>query len=197
MSKVLKIPVLDALEHRGVKSITDGEWLQDYAADNANSFLKEWASDAGVDEVPEEVQQAVEEAIWENIGRSAFGTEANALVNAVENLAEESSRAVGVREAVLADFDEKRGMLKLTVSQDFLRIWRAATEGYGTVAWDPSLRMKDVTAKTVLSVLDDMAKVYDWWDIQRRIEASLERFEPDTGSHWQLKKIAEAAMRAA
>lgn len=205
MSKVLRIPLGQALEHLGIPSMTENEGLMDYAAEASDGFLKEWAAETeGMDEptegsvhvggywIPEEVQQAVQDKVWDNVGRSSFRTEMAAFVNALADLGVESARVVGVRDAIAVT--EGGGDVRFTISRDFMRIWKAATEGVGYSSWDPDLRLKDVTAKTVLHVLDSMTEVYGWSSIKRRMESDLERFEPDTGSYWELKKVAEAAM---
>ena len=192
--KTVFIPHEKILSYFGMESVAEGDWLQDYAAEATNQFMQDWSQDTGELEREdiEAAGEAVRDKIWENTGRSTVEHEIDAMARAIDDIPARASRdAVVNAHGVYAG---KRWGVEVDVGDGFARLYQEAVEGFGLPVGGERLRKKDIGPGAILTVVKLVPEVYGGVrDFKRQVADAFERFEPETGTHWELRKVADKA----
>lgn len=210
---VVKSDLDRVYKHAGIDTEKTDEWVADYVHDATRGFLEEWAKYDDTKEIlddkfggdaPDEVVFAVQDAINDNVSREVYEHNNNELLSAIESAMKDAVRFAAGQlpraEGAFGLVEIEKYQLVIEIYKPFLEIWREETEGMGMAAWGGDEKLKDVdSAIMVLNIVDHLMEVYGARSISSRIESSMsgERWEPDTGSHGKLSKIADKALAKA
>lgn len=191
MSKTVFISHEKLLKGFGIESRADGEWISDYVYDNASSFSKEYQAEHGP--LPEAAEYAVQDAINDKVGLSIVKRELDAFASAIEDILN-GVRPGAVENAKVYMPKGRVWGVKVTVGKPFLSAWYETIQGTGFGSGE-TLKMSEVNANTILSAASNVPDVYGRTSMERRLEGFFDRFDPDTGSYWDLMKIVEKALK--
>ena len=189
--------LLDAFGGTDQSDYDENTNLLNYTGEAANGFIKEWIeSEFDLDEVDRNeidnvIRDSVQQKIDENVSHSMF---VKVLRSAEDALCSSLEQAHVPHEI---SNNEQKGTLTISVEQDaIVRAWAEKTEGMGFVAWDPTLTAKDIISiVSLVSILDGRAEVYGYSPMKRTYDDDFDRFDPDTGTYYDLDKIARNAWK--
>jgi len=186
------------LETIGVKDPKDHEGYSDYSWDATRNFMREFIAN---EFSPEEVNRGDVEELIENDVREAIETNvmhslAVKTQRAIEDVLDRAAQSAGV--SINVSFDRRGNVIVDISAADLLKIWRQEVEGMGYAAWGGDEKASDIKGvHQLINIFNLRTEVYGGTSMERYFEGEFDRWEPDTGSYWTLKKIAEKSLKRA
>jgi hypothetical protein len=187
------IPMEQAEIALGLRS-QEGEGIRDYSAEATHRFVEGW-----MDDHPEwedrgdarmRIEDAVSEAVWERVSRAIAETQLEAIASGIEDLINRVRR--GAIETAAVSPPTRPWGIRAIVHTGFRGAWEETVGGYDGAELDPDAPLN---ASTILGVAVMIPSVYGDTSMRRRVDRAFDRYEPETGSSYELNKIADAAAR--
>ena len=200
MKTFRNVPVHDLLAAMGAPDQSDTDEnpaMLDYSGETASSFCREWIEDnfdleeVNQNEIEDAIQDAVSQAIDENVSRSMFKKVLDSVAGALDRSLDQSN----IEHEISVNY--KRGTVSISVlPQNIMRAWHEEITGMGIASWGGDETIDSIaSAAELVDILDRRAEVYGLPSLRTLYNDDFDRFEPDTGSHAELSKIAESAWK--
>ena len=184
MSKTIHIGWEKAFKAFGIKDDDDDSLLR-YADGASSSFCRE----AGIDG-DEDACMRVNDAVWGNVQSAMFEKNLDTIADFIEESLNHVAR--GAIEDVKVIPKGKRAGISVTLGKPFVGAAAQVFMGTGLAGdWYKG----PATANAILNAAQIVPEVYGTRSFSRFRDSAFDRWEPNTGSYYDLKKIAAKRSR--
>ena len=189
-SRTVYISAEKAFKHFDI----DDEKLTFDSWEAASGFIREYNEGCDPDDcLDEDAEERVREAIESRSGTSIFEKQLDTIADFIEQSLNHVNRDAVSGTKVVAR--GRRAGIGVTITPAFVSAAAQIFGGTGLTGDTYSSSLRGVTASAVMNAASTTSDVYGTRSFDRFLDSAFDRWEPDTGSYWELKKVAEKKPR--